>query len=120
MAHNHTVGAWGEALAAAYLQSRGYAILARRWRLPGGELDLVARRDEALVFVEVKTRGARCGVPAEDWVGRRQQLRLRRAARAWLAAVGPDGCRDLRFDVIGVTLDADGLGFRLRHLEGAF
>lgn len=120
MAQNHTLGAWGETLAAAYLQTRGYGILARRWRTPGGELDLVARTGGTVVFVEVKTRGGRSLAPAEDWLGPRQCRVLRRAARAWMAADGEHRCDAYRFDVIGVTLDADGGGFRLRHLEAAF
>jgi len=120
VARNHNLGAWGEALAMAYLQARGYSILDRRWRTAGGELDLVARSGQDVVFVEVKTRGGRALAPAEDWVGPRQRQVLRRTARAWLAANDGAGGAVCRFDVIGVTLDEDGCGFRLRHLDAAF
>ncbi len=110
----------GENLAAAYLAGRGYRILDRRWRIPGGELDLVVQRGAVLVFVEVKTRGPGSPVPPEQCVPPRQCRLLRRAARAWLAARGGPGGRDCRFDVIGVRLDADGDGCHLRHLPAAF
>lgn len=110
----------GENLAAAYLAARGYRILVRRWRIPGGELDLVVQRGSILAFVEVKTRGPGSPVPPEDWLRPRQCHVLRRTARAWLAAHGGSAGRDCRFDVIGVRLDGDGDGFRLRHLPAAF
>lgn len=110
----------GEDLAAAYLVARGYRVLDRRWRTPGGELDLVVTRDEYLVFVEVKTRGAGSPAPPEAWVGPRQQHVLRRAARAWLAAHGGSDGRYCRFDVVGVGMDGDDSGYHLRHLRAAF
>jgi putative endonuclease len=120
MGDNRRSAELGESLAAAYLVARGYRVLDRRWRTPGGELDLVVVRDALLVFVEVKTRGARSSAPPETWVLPRQQRLLRRTARAWLAAHGGTGGRDCRFDVVGVRLDADGAGCHLRHLAGAF
>ena len=84
MGDNRRSADLGEDMAAVFLVARGYRILDRRWRTPGGELDLVAARGDLLVFVEVKTRGARSPVPPEHWVLPRQQRLLRRAARAWL------------------------------------
>lgn len=120
MSENSRRAALGENLAAAYLAGQGYQILDRRWRIPGGELDLVVQRGRDLVFVEVKTRGSGSPVPPEHWVLPRQCRLLRRAARAWLAAHGGPCGRDCRFDVVGVRLDADGDGCRLRHLTAAF
>jgi putative endonuclease len=85
-------------------------VVARNWRSSGGELDLVARRDDTVVFCEVKTRtGNRFGTPAEA-VTRTKQGRLRRLAVQWLAsqrttAPGWRGPTRLRFDVAAVVGD---------------
>lgn len=113
-----TLGAEGEARAAAHLESLGYRILARNVRAGGVELDLVAARGPVVVFVEVKTRrGRRFGAP-EEAVHAAKRARLVRGAAAWLRAERP-AARRVRFDVIAV--DAPPAGpFRLRHIEAAF
>jgi len=81
MAHNQKIGHWGEELAAEYLQRRGYEILDKNARTPYGEIDLVARRDGATVFVEVKTRTSRrFGLPEEAVTPRKQAHMLAAAA----------------------------------------
>jgi putative endonuclease len=55
MKHNQTVGRWGEETAVAYLRQCGYEILARNARTPYGEIDIIARQNDIIVFVEVKT-----------------------------------------------------------------
>ncbi|MGH7424877.1 MAG: YraN family protein [Candidatus Methylomirabilales bacterium] len=107
----------GEEAAARFLRRRGYAILARNWRIPLGELDIVARRGRTLVFVEVKARRSSDFLdPAEgvDWA---KQARLRRLAAAYLAIEGPE-FTDCRFDVVSVLVGAKGPV--IRHLPGAF
>ncbi len=78
---------WGssaETLAAAVLVAKGYRILARRYQVKGGEIDIVARRGDTIVFVEVKARPTLDeGLSAIDRTKRR---RISRAARVWLAA----------------------------------
>ena len=97
-------GARGEAMAAAYLEERGYRILARNLRTQRGELDLVALDGAALVFVEVRTRtGTRFGSPEES-VDRRKQRRLVRAAAAALAERRWPRHARVRFDVVAVIL----------------
>src|SRR5688500_14874857 len=100
-------GALGEQLAAERLVALGYEILGRNVRTRFGEIDLIARDADALVFVEVKTGrlGASRG-PARPVhaVGPRKQLQLRRLARAWLAEGHSIGAAEIRFDVVGVTL----------------
>ena len=96
------LGRAGEAVAARFLESRGYRIVARNVRADRVEIDLVARRGPLLIFVEVKSRNSvRHGSPAEA-VDRRKQQRLRRGARAWLAtqSATAGGYRRLRFDVV--------------------
>jgi putative endonuclease len=108
---------WGEALAAWFLRFKGYWIEARNWRCPQGELDLVCRDGEVLVFVEVKTRTSGAAGDAEDAVDRKKQRRLVRLAYAYLARLAgePPPCR---FDVIAI--ESSRLGPRIRHLKAAF
>ncbi len=100
------LGSLGESLAAEALQRQGYRLLARNVRTPLGEIDLVARQGEALVFIEVKLRrNLRFGSPAEA-VTVSKQRRLRRAAEYYLRRQ-PCWPAQIRFDVVAITLIAD-------------
>lgn len=97
------VGRQGEELAAALLLSRGLTILARNWRCPRGELDIVAREGDCLVICEVKTRrGLSHGHPIEA-VGPRKMRRLRELALHWLDEQ-QIYVPHIRFDVVGILL----------------
>ncbi len=99
--HRRTLGRLGEDMAAAYLQRRGYHILARNVHTPHGEIDLIARKDEVIVFVEVKTRTSlKFGCP-EDAVTSRKQAHLLAAAEAYLAQ-HPENGETWQFDVIAI------------------
>jgi putative endonuclease len=112
------VGRFGEQVAAEHLEQSGLQMLARNWRCADGELDIVARDGDALVFCEVKARtSVRFGDPSEA-VSRDKAARIRRLALRWLAANGVSG-RELRFDVVTVLCLPDGPP-RVRHLRGAF
>ncbi len=116
------LGAAGERLAATHLERLGYAILDRNHRTRWGEIDLIAHRPGTIVFVEVKTRrrSARAGSPF-DAVGARKQAQVRRMAAAWLARITDrPHAAELRFDVIGVTVDETGRLAGLEHREGVF
>jgi putative endonuclease len=116
----HHLGRTGERLAAEHLERRGYVVLARNHRTRWGEIDLVAYDGSALVFVEVKTRRAGNGAPW-DALDDRKRARVRRMAAAWLVEVRDrPSSADLRFDAIGVVIDARGKLARLDHLEDAF
>jgi putative endonuclease len=92
------LGLSAENRAAALLLAKGYRVTARRFRAGVGEVDIVARRGNVLVFVEVKAR-ERLDDAAEA-VTERQQRRIIAAAEAWLAANPDDMARNIRFDVI--------------------
>jgi putative endonuclease len=111
----HALGERGEAAAAAWLASRGWTILARRWRCPYGELDLVALdADNVLVAVEVKLRrGARAGDPAES-VDRRRLARLRAALGRFRAEEVASRAEGTRIDLVAVRPAGEGL-WRLSH-----
>jgi putative endonuclease len=97
-------GKMGEDLAVVELERRGYAITARRYRTQCGEIDIVAQKDNVLVFVEVKTReSAEFGTAAEA-VTWRKQRKLTRMANDYLTREGIVD-RPCRFDVVTVMLD---------------
>ena len=98
------LGKQGEDLAVSELERRGYAIVARRFRVRSGELDIVARDGATLVFVEVKARsGRRFGVAAEA-VTPLKQLRLARLASEYLMRQRIADCA-CRFDVVSIHFD---------------
>jgi putative endonuclease len=100
-------------LAAAFLVAKGFRILARRWKSPVGEIDIVARRWHLLVFVEVKARQHQDDAA---WsITERQRRRIIAAAEAWLAANPDDRIRDIRFDALLVAP-----GRIPRHIAAAF
>jgi putative endonuclease len=107
------LGLSAESRAAAYLVAKGYRILARRWKSPAGELDIVARRRSLLIFVEVKARTSLDA--AAEAVLPRQQQRIAAAAEAWLATYPNPKITDMRFDAILVAPRK-----LPRHIEGAF
>lgn len=112
-----SVGRRGEEEAARFLGKRGFAILDRNVRSRLGEIDLVAREGQTLVFVEVKTR--REGDSPEASVTPQKQRRLGRLAQHYLKwkRLGEVRCR---FDVVAVTLDAQERVKAIRHLPAAF
>jgi putative endonuclease len=94
-------GISAESRAAALLIAKGFRILARRWKCPAGEIDIVARRYRLLVFVEVK---ARDDLEEAAWsVNERQRARIVAAAGAWLARNPDPRIRDIRFDAMLVA-----------------
>ena len=106
-------GISAESRAAAYLVAKGFRILARRWKSPVGEIDIVARRRRLLVFVEVKARNTID--EAAESLQARQQRRIAAAAEAWLAAYPDASIQDLRFDAVLVAP-----GKLPRHIPAAF
>ena len=115
----HLLGQAAEQLAADHLGRLGYDIVARNHRTRFGEIDLVALDGETLVFVEVKARRG-AGRPWDN-LDDRKRRQVRRMAAAYLAEVTErPRSKELRFDAVGVTVDAAGRLVSLDHLEGAF
>ncbi len=113
----HTLGKDGEEMAARYLESKGYCILARNWRCGRLEIDLIARKDRLYVFVEVKTRrNLEYGRP-EEAVSERKMRGIVRAADSYLRIHRVDN--PVRFDIVSV-LSSDGRHFEINHIEDAF
>ncbi len=116
--HRQELGQRGERLAERFLRRAGLKTIVRHFGTPVGELDLVMREGEALVFVEVKTRQDRTYADPQDAVGREKQRRLARAAR-WFIHHRRWEERPCRFDVVAVTL-RPGQPPQIEHLRDAF
>ena len=115
-----TLGRLGEQLAADHFARLGWQILARNHRTRFGELDLVATDGDVLVFCEVKTCRLGRGDPWDKLHGPKRS-QVRRLAQAWLNEPGNRPYfATLRFDAIGVLVDARDELVRLDHLEAAF
>ncbi len=111
------LGRWGEEAAAHYLTQLGYEILERNLRTEHGEIDLIARQGNQLVFVEVKARSSADFGPPEDAVTPAKQQHLQDAAESYLQA-HPDFSGDWRVDVISVQR-LKGKPPELVHFENA-
>ena len=116
------IGRYGERVAEQHLTDAGLHILARNWRCPDGELDLVATDGPVLVFCEVKTRSSTAfGDPAEA-LSEAKVVRLRRLALRWLAEqrtyAEPRFWPEMRFDVVTVLRQPRGAA-QVAHLRGA-
>ncbi len=109
----------GEDAAAAYLERIGLTIEGRNWRCSLGEIDIVARDEGELVFVEVKTRRSERAGTAEEAVSPTKQKRITRLAQAYLQDSGQIPAPGIRFDVIAIRVLAPDRAL-LRHYRAAF
>jgi putative endonuclease len=111
------LGQRGEELAAQYLQRLGYAIVTRNWRCKQGEIDIIAEKDGALVFVEVRSRAAKNTDSAFESVGTQKQRRMNAAVYAYLDAHQIDEAL-WRIDVIAVAIPYSSAPI-IDHVENA-
>jgi putative endonuclease len=112
------LGRLGESLAARELERRGYRIIARNWRCPVGEIDLIAERGDKLVFAEVRTRrGNERGTPQES-ITPAKQAKLIETAQTYLSENGIEE-RDWRIDVVAVEMSPRGELLRIDVIENA-
>jgi putative endonuclease len=113
------LGTAGENLARRHLEQLGYVYIAANWRYLGGELDLIMRDGDILVFVEVKTRrGERLGA-AEASISPAQARRLLLAAQTFLAEHPDLADAWWRIDLLAITLSPSGAVSRLTHIPDA-
>jgi putative endonuclease len=108
----------GEDAAAAFLTRIGMDVLERNWRCPAGEVDIIARDGDALVFVEVKTRRSERAGTAEEAVSPTKQRKIARLADTYLRTVDR-ACDEVRFDVVAIRVIAPDRAL-LRHHRAAF
>lgn len=109
------LGAWGERVAAEHLRAGGYDILARNWRCAYGEIDIVARQGDELVFVEVKTRRGRGHGTPEEAVTAHKVRKLFELAQ-WYCVEEELDEADWRVDLMAVELDDTGKLLRCEHV----
>jgi putative endonuclease len=111
------LGDYGESSAAAHLIRAGYQVIARKWRCALGEIDLVVRDGDQLVFVEVRTR--RGTVPAAESVTIHKQRRLVNLALMYLQSSHAAETQLWRIDVIAISIDRNGQIAQLDHIRSA-
>ncbi len=118
MGGNKSVGARGEAIAEAYLRGKGFTILEKNYRGKTGEIDIVARDGDSLVFVEVKARRNLAYGAPQLAVTPFKQRQISRTALTWLAhRKKPDAIA--RFDVVAILLP-EGEVPQIEHIRNAF
>lgn len=109
------VGRWGEEVATAHLVAQGYAIVERNWKLGHYEIDIIAQKDEYIIFAEVKTRENDNTDPV-DAVNTRKRNHMIASANAYLHKFNIPF--EYRFDIIAIT-GVPG-NFKLEHIPDAF
>jgi putative endonuclease len=108
-------GNYGEQLAAEFLAEAGYEILARNFRYKHAEIDIIARKEGLLVFVEVKLRSSKFfGVP-EEFVGPEKEEKIREAAEHYMEE--KNWQEDIRFDIIAILTKPE---IEIAHFQDAF
>ncbi|MEC4048255.1 YraN family protein [Flavobacterium sp. SUN046] len=116
MAEHNKLGKKGEEIAVAHLQERGYVILETNWRAQSAEIDIIAKKGNTLVVVEVKTRSSiEYGLP-QDFVKPAQIQRLVKAIDQYITIKNLD--LEVRFDIIAINkIFSD---YNVEHIEDAF
>ncbi len=115
MAKHNRTGEWGEDIAAEWLIAKGYSIIERNWHLGHLEIDIVAMKDDRLIFVEVKTR-ENTDIDPVSAVDRRKIMRVVRAANAYIAASALP--HEPQFDIIAIS--GPPAAHTLAHIPDAF
>ena len=113
------VGAKGEKLAVKFLKRKGYKIVQRNYRCKLGEIDIVARQDRTVVFVEVKTRQTQEFGPPQSAVTAAKKRQISRAA-LWYIKEKKLVDQSCRFDVIGISSSPESRKPKIEHIENAF
>jgi len=115
---NREIGDIGESLAAKHLSLDNYQILETNWRYSKAEIDIIAKRDDILVFIEVKTRSYDYYGKPEEAVTPKQEHLIMDAAQRYMEEVGHEW--EIRFDIISIILDKNKSLSKLEHFKDAF
>lgn len=119
---NNRLGQWGEGHARRHLEAKGYGIVATNFRCRSGEIDIVARQAESLVFVEVKTRRGKAFGGAEESISPARAERLAEVAEEFLQSMADGDYRsetNWRIDLLCLNLDRSGKLLSVNHIEHA-
>lgn len=119
--YKQNIGKLGEDIAVKYLGNKGYGILARNYRKPWGEIDIIAKNGEILVFVEVKTQKAGFEWRPEENVNFHKKKQLSRMINTYLKDSQVRGVInkeiDWQIDVIAIELNFNPQNARVEHIE---
>ncbi|NOY47245.1 MAG: YraN family protein [Chlorobi bacterium] len=116
MAQHNELGKKGEQLAVDFLLQQGYAIMERNYRFQKAEVDIIAKKEDTLAIIEVKTRSTSDFGNPQDFVKPKQIQRLVKAVDEYVTVNNLDV--EVRFDIIAITKQEK--GFNIEHLENAF
>lgn len=116
MAEHYELGKKGEQLAVNYLIGKGYKIVERNWRFQKAEIDIIARKAEMLISVEVKTRSTKNFGNPKDFVNPKKIKLMVLAMNEYI--LNKDLDIELRFDIIAITKDKS--SFDIEHFKDAF
>ncbi len=116
MADHNDFGDWGENQAVDFLEQKGYEIKARKYRFGKREIDIIARFEDLLIFIEVKTRHHSPIATPEESVTSKKKTLLIEAAHQYIESSQWEG--EARFDIVSITMD--GRKKSIRHIEDAF
>lgn len=116
MAEHNNLGALGETIARQYLEKNDYLILETNWRVGKLEADIIAYKDDCIVFIEVKTRTSDCYGDPENFVDRKKQKAYIRLANAYI--LRNNRTEEARFDIISIIIN--GSEPQVKHIVGAF
>ncbi|HEX9090881.1 MAG TPA: YraN family protein [Anaerolineales bacterium] len=110
------LGRMGESIAISFLEKQGYTILEKNYRTPYGEIDVISKLAESIIFVEVKTRASSTLGPPEISVTRRKAEHMRCAAEYYIQQ-HPELNNDWRVDVIAIQMQTGDQPARIEHFE---
>ena len=117
MAKHLQLGIWGENTAKVFLLEKGFQILETNWRHQRAEVDIIAKDDAILVFLEVKTRSSDYFGPPETFVTPQKEKLLIRAAHAYMQKIGHDW--EIRFDIVSILKSSEE-DYQIEHIPDAF
>ncbi|MGN0220581.1 MAG: YraN family protein [Prevotella sp.] len=116
MAAHNELGKWGEQVAAEFLMKKGYQIMFRDWKIGRRDLDIIARKDDVVVIVEVRTRRNNHFGDTEMTINRQKVRNLCIASNAFVKQLRIDN--EVRFDIVAITGTPD-TGYTINHMEDA-
>lgn len=117
--HRLHIGKQGELFAEQYLEKQHYTLIQKNFRCKLGEIDLIAKDGHIVVFVEVRTKTSTLYGPAYNSVTPRKQKQVKRVALFYISQHNLVNTQ-FRFDVIGITLNAETGAYHLDHIQNAF
>jgi putative endonuclease len=116
--YNKQAGYSSEEFVSQYLDKKGYIILDRNYVIRGGEIDLVCKYNDEIVFVEVKSLSSRSDIVLEQTITKKKTKSLIKTCRVWLSKKDLDNC-EWRIDFVGVIFERYDKIIAVKHIKGA-